>query len=226
MNPPYRARIAGLANLPAITLNGTEYTGPYLSTMLSVNPEHPADEAQRTPQLIGEFARLVAFAWRAKEMTLIDYKVWRDGLIFKYTTDEAHADSVGLLSKTAKGDPKLPSKDAAERYLRTLPEYLRLKTATLEAEEVWSTLYGAFEAAKARTYMIFDAQGSGTVSTRSSRGPATDDGTGSTYEGSRYDEAPTRPERVVDQERDAVQAPRTPLPPPPPVIPPPPSRSE
>lgn len=222
---PYRQLVAGLAAMGPVTLRGQEYRGEYLSTMLAINPEHPADEASRTSQLISEFGRLAAAALHDKEIAEVQYRIWRERVIFEVTTDLAAARAMGAVPDDAT---KLPSKTAAESFIHTLPEYLEHKKAVARAEEVWATLHAAFEAAKARQYSIraFEATG---AAPRAERPDPSAEADSTVHYHAGFGDQPPRTERIADMEaRYAEMAPPSPLPrpvgaappPPPPVAPP------
>lgn len=203
---PYRAMVAGVAAMPPVVLRGVDYTGAYLSTMLAINPEHPAAESGRTSQLIAEFGRLVAAALRDKEMAEARYRVWRDTQIMRITTESGFAKEQGLA--------KVASQATAENWLHTVPDYLMHQEAIAQATEVWGTLHAAFTAAQARAKAVFafDRQGGSDQRHREAAAtPRSDDGGGpaNVYTGG---SSPEESEDIGAQERGLEMA-RTPVPP-------------
>jgi len=158
----YKELVSGLAGVPVVTIGGTDYAGSYLAMLVAVNPNQAVEEAAATPQLICELGRILAVAYRAKQRTEVEYRVWRDGIVHHLTNDLTGAIKAGFACSAdpgvdAKGKekpPKLPSVSAVETYVRTLPEYVEHYSAMTEAEESWATLHIAVEAAKQRTWAI------------------------------------------------------------------------
>ena len=230
---PYRAMIAGLAAMPSVVLRGQEYSGAYLATLVAIDPEQLEREAAETPRIISELGRLVAAAYYDKEMAEVEYRVWREGVIWKMTNNEKAARKAkfaclinpGMDAKGNEKPTKMPSKSDADSYMRTRPEYKELYRAKLQAEEVWATLHAALEAAKARTWAIKGWERSGGADTRSGTRRIhhdTDDDATSRHPG--HSDA-DRPD-VSESETRATTRTRTPIPPPRPSggPPPPPSR--
>ncbi len=154
--------IQALATAPAVSVNGDEYSGAYLALLVATNPNKLLAEAAETPQLVCELGRIVAIAYREKTNAEIDYRVWRDTLIFAVTNSMEEATAAGFAcacspGTDAKGNakpPKLPSATVAESYVRTRPEYAEHNRKMAEREEAWATIHTALEAAKARTWAV------------------------------------------------------------------------
>lgn len=235
-----RSLVRGLQAMGAVTLRGEEYTGGYLSLMVGMNPELPVEEAHRTSQLISEMGRLAAAAKYEQEIAELRYRVWKDKIIHQMTNDieaaaEAGFESAAVPGKYANGKdkpPACPARTVVESYIRTLDEYVEFKTAIAKAEETWSTLYTAFEAAKARQWAIRVTEQSGGAATAGSSGgyqppvasPLSDDDPNAGYfapHESNMDHPNAPNVRVEDLERVSDTVERTPLPPPPPNTGPP-----
>lgn len=218
--PTLRTIVAQLAGLPALALGTQTLTGVELALTVAINPELPYAEAMRTPQLIAELGQLTARALAAKEEAELAYRVWRDSLVHRLTNNLDAAKAAGFECATdpgvdAKGkarEPRTPSKDAAEVYVRTLPEYVEHYRRQNAATETWAACHAAYKAAEARQWAIRMKEDSGGnyggVVENDSPGPAWDPGASSTT-------APPPPPWTA--------APPPPmLPPPPPVLAPPP----
>ena len=219
---PFRAMIAGLAAMPPVVLRGQEYSGAYLATLVAIDPEQPEQEAANTPRIISELGRLVAAAYRDKELAEVDYRVWREQTVWKVVNNERAARKAkfacivnpGLDAKGNEKPTKMPTKGDADSYMRTRPEYRKLYEAKLEAEEVWATLHAALEAAKARTWAIkgWERSTGADTSSHSRRihHPEADDDTTTRHPGHSEHERPD----VAESEDQAVTMGRTPIPPP------------
>lgn len=217
MKPSYRELVHGLGKMVPVTIRGQEYTGQYFATLMAIDPEIPDAEAALTPQVMAEVGRLLAAAWRDKEQTDLDYRIWRDGTVHRLTNDLAAAAAAGFESATDPGtdskgkpkDAKCPSVASVEAYLRTCPEYTQHYARKLAAEEAWQTVNYVYEAAKARTWAVRGFVGAGS-----------EVASGSALRG----DSPRRIERDVAAMEEAAypkQAPQPPLtnrsaPPPPP----------
>tara|TARA_Y100000034_G_scaffold116391_1_gene154651 strand:+ start:2885 stop:3589 length:705 start_codon:yes stop_codon:yes gene_type:complete len=232
-NNPYRAMIAGLASMAPVTLRGQEYSGPYLATLVAIDPEQPMHEAAETPRIISELGRLVAAAYYDKEMAEVEYRVWREKTIHKYGNNTKAAKRAkfsclvnpGLDAKGNEKPTKMPSRTEVDGYMRTLPEYRELYAAKLAAEETWATLHAALDAAKARTWAIKGWDSSQGADTSNRRRVSYDEPDEATTRHPGHSD-PDRPS-VPDTESQAMSRPRTPIPPPPSSggPPPPPRRS-
>lgn len=221
----HRVIVAQLAGLGSLALHGMALTGVELACAVAINPEQPYSEAMRTPQVIAELGRLTAAALRAKEDAELAYRIWRDSLVHKLTNDVGAAKAAGFEcacnpGKDAKGnekEPKTPSKDAAEVYTRTLPEYRQHYDAQHAAEETWAACYAALEAAKSRQWAVRMKEDSGGNQTGLAAEPAEPGPTWDPHAGS----AP--PVIVAAAQATPVIPPPPPTlpagPPPPPVIP-------
>lgn len=222
----FRAMIAGLELLAPVVLRGKEYTGMQLAHQIAIDPSATDWEAERTPQLISELGRLVAAAYRDKEVADADYRVWRETEMHRLTNDLEHAKRAGFTcveeGKDAKGKPKPgkpPSREAAEGYMRTLPGYMDCYRKKLDAEETWQTLFASHEAAKARTWAIRGYERSGADESRNrveqreaadgSAPPTPDLPTDVLYPERRRDDGADLHER----EEAVAAGPRSPLPP-------------
>lgn len=199
---PFRAMVAGLAALGPVTLRGQEYKGEYLSTLVAVNPEQPAEEAARTSQLIAEFGRLTAAALKDKEMADVDYRIWRSKVVTELTTDLEACVKQGLLPAEAK---KPLSKTAADEALKQLPDYQVHYEAMKTAEETHGVLYAAYEAAKARQYAIRAFEASGGTDYRQTGQTSTPE-VAHSYHGGHIED------RTTSLEQKAAGGSRTPLP--------------
>ena len=207
-----RSLVAGIQALGPVTIRGQENTGAYLSTMVAVNPQHPA-EAGRTTLLISEFGRLTSAALYESERAESLYRAWRDNIIWTMTNDMEAAEEAGFASvcepgEDAKGNPKpqkLPSNAIVERYIRTLPEYREMKDICLTAQEAWGSAHAAYTASQARQWAIraFDGSGGTDDSRRTSQEPVDDPA--HHYHGGHGDV-------VADMEASAKTGERTPLP--------------
>jgi hypothetical protein len=157
----YVDNLRGLAALPAVRVNGEEYSGVYLAQFVGLSAT-PEAEAERTPALLASLGRLVARAQAELEAARRDYRVWRDSTIHRVTNDVAAALAAGFdcalnPGVDAKGNPKrpqTPSATAAETYVRTLPEYAAHWDRQNAAEEAWATLHAALEAARMRVWSL------------------------------------------------------------------------
>lgn len=216
---PFRAMIAGLASMPPVVLRGQEYSGAYLATLVAIDPEQPEQEAANTPRIISELGRLVAAAYRDKEMAEVDYRVWREKTTWRLQNSEVAAKKAkfaclvnpGLDAKGNEKPTKMPSRTDVDSYVRHRPEYREFYDAKLLAEEVWATLHAAFEAAKARTWAIKGWERStGAEQTPRIHHEEPDDGT-TRHPG--HSEHGSKPE-VSETESLAVTRARTPIPPP------------
>jgi len=215
----FRTMIAGLAELGPVGLRGTEYTGVGLSQQVAIDPAQPDWEAERTPQLVSELGRLVAAAYRDKEMADAEYRVWREKMVHDLTNNLDVAKAAGFAcveeGKDARGKPKPgkpPSREAAEGYMRTTPEYLARYRTKLDAEEAWTTLSYALEAAKSRTWAIRGYERSGSDQSRRPEAPPGDgpaDLPTDVYATRRGDDAAD----LARREEEVAAMPRSPLPP-------------
>ena len=162
MRQGYTELVSGLSECSEIEVGGVSYKGSYLAMIVAMNPNMPGEEAAQTPQLICELGRLVALAYRDKQMAEMEYRCWRDTLIHRVTNDIGFATNAEFAcavspGKDAKGNPKpakLPSNSAAEMYMRTKDEYKRHYSIIAEREEAWIVLQSALEAAKQRTWVV------------------------------------------------------------------------
>lgn len=218
-----RALVAGLAALDPVTLRGHEYTGAYLATLVAVNPMTPVDESAATPELVEQIGRLVSAAAFEAEMAAVRYRAWRDGLVFRYSSDVAAV--IADIDPTAK---KPLSKTAAETYVRTLPAYITKNAEVCEAQETYGTLHGAYEAAKIRQRAIYNFETQGGATTTRVDDPTTPYADAVEYD---TDPAPVAAraseEPLAAQEAAVAATTRTPIPPragPPPPPPPPTTR--
>jgi len=151
-----------LADYPPVVLDGVEFTGPYLSVMLRVNPQRLEEEAARTPRLIAEFGRLVARAHRVKQHAEMEYRRWREQTAFRLCNNMdaavhagfACAANPGVDAKGKAKPAKLPAASAVDGYLRTTDSYEQHHARMHAAEETWGTLHAALEAARARTWVV------------------------------------------------------------------------
>lgn len=149
----HRELITGLREMRPIEVDGKEYTGAYFATLVSLDPELTEAESAQTPQIIAELGRLVARAYAQKQRIELEYRIWRDGTIYKVTNDLAAAEKAGF--DCATGDKaKCPSNASAEAWMRTTPEYRRHNENVIVAEEAWQTVNVALDAAKARSWAI------------------------------------------------------------------------
>tara|TARA_R110000824_G_scaffold258745_4_gene447657 strand:+ start:870 stop:1538 length:669 start_codon:yes stop_codon:yes gene_type:complete len=171
--------IDSLANLPPVVINGDTYTGQALAMQVAVDANQPIEEGARTSQLISEIGRLTARAWREKELIDVEYRRWRDDLIFTLTQDVDEAEAAGFKSAcspdyqgTGKNrqqkEPSCPTTAEVTVYLRTLVKYKEIYRSKIAAEEAWQTVHAAFEAAKARSWSIrgFEVSGGGSAPSR------------------------------------------------------------
>lgn len=209
---PFRAMVAGLAAMGPVKLRGQEYKGEYLSTLVAINPETPAEEAARTSQLIAEIGRLTAAALKDKEMAEVAYRAWRSRTVTELTTDAEICENLDLVPE---GSGKTLSKTAADEAIKQLDEYAEHYEAMKTAEEVHGVMYAAYEAAKARQWAIraFEASG-GTDTGRRTDNTPHDAGSENHYHGGHGGDA------TADMETRAAQTRRTPIPTPPPGPPP------
>lgn len=149
----HRELVKGISRMREVGFGDFTWDGPYLATIVGLNPANLHHEATITPQLIAELGRAVAGAKRAEMEAERDYRRWRDGLIVAATTDVAFAAQCGF--ECARGDKaKCPSNTAVETWTRTLAEYHQHYAAQEAAVEARMTLEAAYEAAKARTWAI------------------------------------------------------------------------
>ncbi len=168
-NRSHRTIVAQLAALPAMTLGTQTITGIELSFIVAINPELPYAEAIKTPQVISELGTMTAKALGAKEDAELEYRIWRDTLIHKLTNSIVDAKAAGFECACdpgvdAKGNakpPKTPSKEAAEVYLRTLPEYREHYRRQNAATETWAALHASFKGAEARQWAVRMKEDSG-----------------------------------------------------------------
>jgi hypothetical protein len=217
---PFRTIIAELASLGDLDVRDKTFTGAQLSMLVAINPEIPVDEAARTPQLIYELARLCAAARADYEIAQAEFLRWREGTVFRLTTDQEFADEHGLLTTDSKKKPKLPAKTTANEYTRTLDEYIEGKTRLAKLEEVWASILGAYEAAKQRSKSILGSEQSGGTAP-SRRSAYEDNGAGESYVMHAGQSDGPR-ETLAEAEAWAEQTERSPLPKPPEVTPGPP----
>ena len=158
----HREIVAYLKEAGPVRVGDFEYDGLYLSSIVAVNPANLHHEATITPQLMAELGRMVAAARHAMNRAELDYRIWRDSTIFMLTNDLRQAVAAGFDCAVnpgvdSKGKPKnakCPSVSVAEQYLRTQPEYRACWARQHAAEEAWSTLHAALDAAKQRTWAV------------------------------------------------------------------------
>lgn len=218
-NMPYRLIIAGIAEMGPITLRGREYSGEYLAMQLAINPETPADESARTPQLISEFGRLAAAALADKERAEVDYRVWRETTVHELTIAPDALETAKNMGAVEPDAKKPPSKTAAEGFTRTLPEYRVYQEAIVKATEVWGAVHACYEAAQSRNKTLWAYERSGGTSTRA-QAPVTETYQGENHYHGGYDDGPEEP--LPDIESAVTTGERTPLPPMPEMAAPPP----
>lgn len=228
----HRALVRGLQDMGPVAVRGQNYEGAYLSLSVAVNPELSDEEKRRTSQLISELGRITAAANYEREMAEVRYRQWREGVIHEMTNDLEAAENAGFASVCEPGQyasgkdkaPALPSKASVESYLRTLPEYADHKEAIAKAEEAWSTLFAAYEAAKSRQWTLSTFERSGGASrvpsgrtTSYAPDPPPPDGEDDLNANYFADAEPS----LEELEEEIAGAERTPLPPPPPNMGPP-----
>jgi hypothetical protein len=168
----YKELVNGIAACAAVEVAGKKYTGSYLAMIVAMNPNLPAKEAAETPQLICELGRLAAIAYRAKQASEVDYRIWRDSTVHRMTNDMEAAEKAGFRCVThpgvdAKGkakDPKMPATSAVEAWLRTQPEYKNHYDEMAKTEEAWSVVHGALDAARQRTWVVRTFAETGVIS--------------------------------------------------------------
>lgn len=219
----FRAILKGLDGLGALEVRGEEYTGTQLAYQVAINPEVPIDEAARTPQLIFEMGRLCAAARAEFETVEASYLKWREELTLELLYDLEVAEGYDLAVTDSKGKVKCPPRATIDSFVRTTDDYQEWKAKMRRAEEIWSSLVGALDAAKARTRSIIVTDRSGgTAQPR----VAANNGAGgghTTYHGG-YEEGGQAPQResLSEAESWVGTTPTTPLPPPPAQTPGPP----
>jgi hypothetical protein len=158
-------KVRGLLTMPAVVVDGEEYTGAYLAQIVSVSSV-PEAEAARTPELLLGLSRVVARAKLALDAAQAEYRHWRDSQIHRVTNNVNAAVVEGFdcavnPGTDAKGNPKAakcPPTSVAEVWLRTLPDYRRHWDRQREAEEAWAVLHGALEAAQSRIWCLREIQ--------------------------------------------------------------------
>ncbi len=164
-NTPFRAMIAGLANMGPVVLRGQEYTGVYLAQVVTIDSGMPVHESSRTPQMVFEFGRLVAAALHDKEVAEAHYRVWREKIVHKVSTDLKYA----IKKKAVGAEANKPlSHSAATSWVRTVAKYLVYQEEIAKATEVWVVMQSAYDAAKERKRAIynFDSNSPGGGTTR------------------------------------------------------------
>ena len=148
-----------IAALPTITIEDVEYTGPYFAMLLSLR-ESPEEEARRSPQLVAELGRLHSMANRLWKEADLNYRRWRDDILYRATNSIEEAISMGFSCASSPGTDargnqkpaKLPSMSQAEAYVRQLEGYHQHQTLILQREEAEKTVAAALDAAKQRTW--------------------------------------------------------------------------
>ena len=241
-----RSLVAMLAIIRSVNVDGTDLTGPYLSGLVALNPHNLDAESITTPPLITEVGRVLAAAKRQKDLVELDYRIWRDGLVHKYTNDVAAAAAAGFESAASPGvdsknnpkEPKTPSEKAVETWLRTQPEYRVHWEAQAAAEEAYAAVFATYEGAKARVWVARDLGTRGGALTKPGNAQSSDDVPEAVDVPEVYTpEPPARPATIPPPpsrtnvrevepppgiEEDATVAPPAPPPPPPRRGPPPP----
>lgn len=229
---PFRAMIAGIAAMGPVTLRGQEYAGEYLSTLVAINPESPADESARTSRLISELGRLTAAAHKDFQMAEVDYRQWRAATVTRLTTDTEFCEDHGLLKP---GSKKPLSATAAKEAVKQIPEYRDHYEAVTTAGEVYETMHASYEAAKARQWAIkaFEDAGGADHSSVSNNYDDEENDSSVVYHGGHgEDPRKVNEEQVKKQRRTPLPAKSGPPGPPPSnpkrakPAPPPPPRSE
>ncbi len=229
----FQQHMRGLEALGTIRVGSEEYDGRYLAQLVSVRYDPPAEAADNTPQIVCELGMIVARAKKLLDIAEMDYRIWRDSAIWDLMNNLEKAVAAGFESACDPGEdargkpkpPKTPSRSDAEGYLRQLPDYKRLNQAVYDAQEAWSVLHTALEAAKLRTHAL-------TLSSRwglSSPEAASDNRRVSPGEGYDPDDNPTQRYGGLPagSSTQAVPPPGSgdgPPPPPPPPPPPVPAR--
>lgn len=157
--------VRGLLTMPAVVVDGEEYTGAYLALIVRVSGV-PEAEAARTPELLLGLSRVVARAKTALDTAQTDYRRWRDYTVHKVTNDLDFASAAGfdcainpgVDSRGKAKAAKTPAATAAEAWLRTLPDYADHWSRQRTAEEAWAVLHGALDAAQSRIWCLREIQ--------------------------------------------------------------------
>lgn len=156
MKDNFRGLVAGLAGIPPLTVGGREYTGPYLAQLMVVNPDLPADESARTPQLIVELGCLLATARYELDKAEVNERVWRYELIASLTTDPDAVETAQNMGYLGDDATKPLTKTAAQALVHNQPEYVEHSEAQAQARYAVQVLEHAVAGAKARSRVVYD----------------------------------------------------------------------
>jgi hypothetical protein len=130
-----------------------EVTGAVAGELV-LNEQNLAQQVQYISVQISYWARLAAQCKRVWEIEDRNYRIWRSKTWLEILREpEGDEDKPGW-RKTAKGDPKAPTKEQAEALYRMNPEYAAWQNRIERAEEAYNATQGILDACKAKRDML------------------------------------------------------------------------
>ena len=130
-----------------------EVTGAIIQDLV-LRDQDIAMQVQMIAAQIAHWARMVTQCRRVWEIEQHNYRIWRSERFLYYWESPAGDDEKPGWTKTAKGDPKAPTKEKIEALYRTDPDYVMWQIAIERAGEATSSAQGILDAFKAKRDVI------------------------------------------------------------------------
>lgn len=161
----YIARFENMPNfnIHAVSQDGMRASPWYEVQATAIVRELVLDEINLGGQVqiitgeIQKWGRLLAQARRVWQLREREYRAWRSQFFLdslKWPTPDKEDELPAGWTKTAKGDPKPPTKEAVEALYRVHVDYAKHQVAIEQAEESYNAVDAVYEAFKAKRDML------------------------------------------------------------------------
>jgi hypothetical protein len=121
---------------------------------LVLNEQNVGLQVQVIGSQIMHWSRMSAQCKRVWEIEERNYRVWRSKMQLEILREPADGEEKPGWTKTAKGEPKPPTKERSEAMYRAHPEYVQHQSRIERAEEAYNAAYGVLDAFKAKRDML------------------------------------------------------------------------
>jgi hypothetical protein len=157
--------IARFENMPAFNIAMVSRDGMRSSPWYEVQPTaivrelvldelNVALQVQTVTAEIQKWGRLGAQARRVWQLEERGYRAWRSQFFLEATKRPENDEDKPGWTRTAKGEPKVPTKETIEAMYRVAPEYHQWQVRIEKAEETYNAVQAVYEAFKAKKDML------------------------------------------------------------------------